>query len=108
MPPIVLSPCRQKRPGPHVGVPTVSWQELPSVPGPAFMHAKAVWLWGQHVCDDEHSHGSWLQGVGAEPPLLLEQAATRSESKRTEGMAARMGSALTTVGAPLDRVEART
>ena len=61
------------------------WQEAPSVPGPAFMQANALALSGQHVCADEHSQGSWLQGVAAaEPPLLLEQAVvTRARRRRT-------------------------
>ena len=68
------------------------------------MQANAVVLWGQHVCAEEHSHGSWLQGVDDEPPpLLLEQAATTSESTRAEEVARRMGSALTTTRAALDR-----
>jgi len=74
------------------------------------MQANALVLWGQHVCADEHSHGSWLQGVDDEPPppLLLEQAVTTSESKRAEQVARRMGSALTTTSDALDRDGART
>jgi hypothetical protein len=43
VPPLVVV-WKQNRPAPQDGDPSVSWHALPSVPGPAFMQAKAVVL----------------------------------------------------------------
>jgi len=80
---VPLIDWKHARPAPHVGVPTVSSHVPPSAPGPAFRHAYALRLVGQHVCVEGHSHGFSLHGTdAADPPLVLEQAVATSARRR--------------------------
>ncbi len=65
-----------------MGDPTVFTQAAPGAPGPALKQENALMLSGQHVCAEEHSHGSWLQGGGVDEPALLLEHAARTRRRR--------------------------